>query len=92
MNNTLSRFGSDILGKCCWARDYNDGHPNPAWSTGEKLAVALVLDDKEFLNAEDYTIPEAKQRVFSGSWEWRDKAHFDDWLVQLRALLDTSSD
>ncbi|ADD40064.1 hypothetical protein [Stackebrandtia nassauensis] len=91
MNNALSRFGSDILGKCCWALKYNDGHPNGAWSTGEKLAVALVLDDEEFLTAEDYTIPEAKQRVFGGSWEWRNTNEFDTWLAQLRALLGNNS-
>lgn len=91
MNNALSQFGSDILGKCCWALKHNDGHPNPAWSTGEKLAVALVLDDKAFLTTEDYTIPEAKQRVFNGSWEWRNTNEFETWLAQLRALLDNNS-
>lgn len=39
-------FAQDILARSRWAFDHNAGHPKPAWSTGEKLAVALVLDDE----------------------------------------------
>ncbi|MFT3815238.1 MAG: hypothetical protein QM740_17970 [Acidovorax sp.] len=35
----------------------------PAWSTGENLMVALVLDDTAALNAMHYSILEALERV-----------------------------
>jgi len=35
----------------------------PAWSTGELLMVALVLNDAAMLKAEGYSILEALQRV-----------------------------
>ena len=44
-------FAADIAARARWARDHNDGQPNPAWSTGEKLTVALVLRNQAYLRA-----------------------------------------
>jgi len=35
----------------------------PAWSTGELLAVSVILDDDEQLAATDYTSTEASDRL-----------------------------
>lgn len=35
----------------------------PAWSTGETLAVALILNRSDVLKAMDYTVLQAVQRV-----------------------------
>lgn len=59
-------FAADILHRCRWAQQRNDGHPSPAWSTGEQLAVALVLRDRTHLDEMGYTVQEAAQRVHDG--------------------------
>jgi hypothetical protein len=48
-------FAEDITRRCRWALAYNDGTPDPAWSTGERLIVALVLTDDAYIAAEGYT-------------------------------------
>lgn len=59
----LDGFARDILNRCRVARRHYDGHPNTAWSTGEQLAVALVLADTEHLSAMGYTHDEAAASV-----------------------------
>ncbi|MEV8636891.1 hypothetical protein AB0395_35145 [Streptosporangium sp. NPDC051023] len=56
----------DILRRCRWALKHNEGHPSGAWSTGEQLAVAVVLEDHAHLDAMDYTVEQAYQRVLGG--------------------------
>ncbi|WP_344923064.1 hypothetical protein [Streptosporangium oxazolinicum] len=56
----------DVLRRCLWARQHNEGHPSGAWSTGEQLAVAIVLEDRAHLDAMDYTVEQAHQRVLGG--------------------------
>ncbi|GHE32232.1 hypothetical protein GCM10017673_38840 [Streptosporangium violaceochromogenes] len=55
----------DILRRCRWALDHG-GHPSAAWSTGEQLAVAIVLKDHAHLDAMGYTVEQAYQRVLAG--------------------------
>jgi hypothetical protein len=45
MQMSVDDFTQDVLTRSRWAFDNNDGHPKQAWSAGERLAVALVLDD-----------------------------------------------
>jgi hypothetical protein len=56
-------FADDITGRCRWALAHNDGTPNPAWSTGERLIVALVLRDQQYLGAMGYTVPQVVNRL-----------------------------
>lgn len=56
-------FAEDITRRARWAIDHNDYRPNPAWSTGEKLAVALVLGDDAFIAAEGFTKAQALSRL-----------------------------
>lgn len=56
----------DLIRRCRNAIEQHDGRPNGAWSTGEKLAVALVLDDTDYIQAMGYTALEAAGRVQSG--------------------------
>lgn len=56
----------DLIRRARIAREQYDGHPNGAGSTGEKLAVALVLDDLEYIQAMGYTALEAAVRVQGG--------------------------
>nr|CEL19691.1 hypothetical protein [Kibdelosporangium sp. MJ126-NF4]CTQ96916.1 hypothetical protein [Kibdelosporangium sp. MJ126-NF4] len=87
----LDEFARDILGRCRIAiRDYG-GRVNPAWSTGEKLAVALVLRDKATVDEMGYSVREAAERVAGGMWSPpRDmKAWLDTIRVRLgRATVD----
>lgn len=59
----------DLINRCRIAMEQYGGHPNGAWSTGEKLAVALVLDDTDYITAMGYTVLEAATRVHSGMAE-----------------------
>lgn len=52
---TVFDFAADITARARWARTRNNNHPEPAWSTGERLAVALVLGDQATLDCEGYT-------------------------------------
>jgi hypothetical protein len=81
----LDRFGADIVHRCRWALDHNDGHPLSAWSTGERLAVALVLYDRDHLTAMGYTPTEAAQRVVGGMWD--PPRDFPAWLGAIRTEL-----
>jgi hypothetical protein len=78
-------FAKDIAAKARWAIIHNDGWPKPAWSTGERLAVALVLDDPAALEAEDFTRDQALQRLagdIGGSI-----ADAEAWIEQVQATL-----
>lgn len=47
-------FAADTAARARWALHHNDGHPKGAWSTGEQLAVALVLLDGSHLTVTGY--------------------------------------
>lgn len=51
------------LSKARLIRSQPAGEPWPAWSTGEILAVAVLLDDTDHLAAEGYTTDEALERL-----------------------------
>jgi hypothetical protein len=76
-------FTDDMIRRARWARDHNNGHPNPAWSTGEKLIIALILGNEAYLHVADYTKPEALQRL-SGDLFGSDP---EAWLADVRATL-----
>jgi hypothetical protein len=77
-------FAEDIIRRCRWAIGYNGHRPNPAWSTGERLIVALVLTDDAYLAAEGYTKAEALTRLagdIGGS-------NAGAWLAYVRGALE----
>jgi hypothetical protein len=76
-------FAQDITARARWARDHNGGEPKAAWSTGEKLAVALVLRNSAYLDAAGYTTREAASRL-SGDLMGGDA---EAWLREVRADL-----
>jgi hypothetical protein len=60
----LDDFGRDIAWRAHLAtRPGECGHPFGTWSTGEQLAVAVVLEDREHLEAMGYTLEEATRSV-----------------------------
>lgn len=65
--------------------DHNDGHPPSVLSTGERLAVALVLRDVEHLEAMNYRLNEAAQRAIAGMYE--PPRDLIAWLKAIRAEL-----
>jgi hypothetical protein len=81
----VDEFARDIARRCDRALRYHAGHPSPAWSTGEQLAVALVLRDRAHLTAMGYTPREAAQRVHDGMLAPPDD--FKAWLDRIRAEL-----
>lgn len=78
-------FAADTASRCRWALNHNGGHPSGAWSTGERLAVALVLHDRETLKAMGYTPKEAAQRVYGGMIAPPAPADFPTWIDSIRA-------
>jgi hypothetical protein len=86
----FDEFARDVLRRCRWALAHNDGHPSPAWSTGEQLAVALVLRDADHLAAMDYTPTEAAVRVLGGMYD--PPADFNAWLTAIRTALTADED
>ncbi|MEU9837329.1 hypothetical protein AB0D67_37830 [Streptosporangium sp. NPDC048047] len=83
----LDRFAEDILGRCRWAKRHNDGRPSGAWSTGEQLAVALVLRDRAHLDGMGYTVQEAYQRVYGGMISPPPYDEFGAWFNSIRGRL-----
>lgn len=86
-SSVLDEFAVDIVGRCRWARQHNDGHPSLAWSTGEQLAVALVLRDRTHLDELGYTVQQAAQRVHGGMAA--PPADFGAWIDGIRLALRT---
>jgi hypothetical protein len=82
-----SEFAADIAHRARLAREHNDGHPYPAWSTGERLAVALVLDDDETLEAEGYTREQAGQRIGGDLEFYGYGAGVETWIADIREAL-----
>jgi hypothetical protein len=85
-------FASDITRRAQWAIDHNDGRPEPVWSTGERLAVALVLRDKTTLEAEGYTRQDAARRLAGDLRYYGYSADADAWLREIRAAIESPRD
>ena len=82
---TLDAFAQDILVRCRIARSNYGGHPNGARSTGEQLAVALVLRDWSYLHdTMEYTELEAMRRISGDIGSLEDVVA---WLDAIRAEL-----
>lgn len=81
----MDDFAKDIASRARWAVAHNDGQPKAAWSTGERLAVALVLDDVAAIEAEGFTVEQALRRLagdISGS-----TADAETWIAEVRGEL-----
>jgi hypothetical protein len=76
-------FTEDITARARWARDHNDDAPKSAWSTGEKLTVALVLGNLRYIAAAGYSRAEAAERL---SFDLLG-ADVETWLGAVRAEL-----
>lgn len=87
VSSEAERFTADITRRALWARDYNDGRPEPAWSTGERLAVALVLADQATLDAEGYTRQEATRRLGGDLAYCGYPGDVGTWLQEVRAAV-----
>ena len=87
MSQVLDEFAADVADRSMWALRHNGGRTNGAWSTGEQLAVALVLRDEEHLNAMQYTVAEAIQRVRDGMSNPPSTVRFGLWLGRIRAAI-----
>jgi hypothetical protein len=74
-------FTAHVLHRARWVRRHG-GHPDPAWPLGEQLAVALVLDDDEFLQAAGCTRQQAIRRL-----EWDITGDAEAWITDVRAIL-----
>lgn len=75
-------YFKDAVNRAVISAQENEGHPLGVWSSGEKLLVALVLWDQEYLYAERYTYAEAMDRVAGGIQIARDDLPL--WLDRVR--------
>lgn len=80
-------LAEDIARRARWAIKHNEGIPNPAWSTGERLFVALALRDERYLAAEEWTVAETMRRL-AGELGAGSYAEVDDWLAHVRGALE----
>ena len=85
-------FASAITRRAQWAIDHNDGRPEPVWSTGERLAVALVLRDKATLETEGYTRQDTARRLAGDLSYYGYGADADAWLREIRAAIGSLQD
>jgi hypothetical protein len=85
---TAMDFADDIAGRCRWAIEHNDGTPNPAWSTGERLITALVLTNDAYLAAEGYTKQQALERLAGDIGD----TNVGAWLAYVRGALEDDGD
>jgi hypothetical protein len=70
---TPGSLREDWIAKARYARTCQRAdEPWPAWSTGEELAVALILQDTGRLESMEYTVQQALDRV-------RHDLHLDTW-------------
>jgi hypothetical protein len=83
----MTRFAADITARARLARDHNDGRPMPAWSTGERLIVALVLGDQATLDNEGYTRHEVLQRLAGDLAFHGDTTDPATWITRIQAEL-----
>jgi hypothetical protein len=74
-------FTGNVLGRARWARSHG-GHPDPTWPLEEQLAVALVMDDDEFLQAAGWTRQQAIRRL-----DWDMAGDAEAWITDVRAIL-----
>ncbi len=74
-------FTTNVINRARWIRSHG-GHPDPAWPLGEQLAVALVLDDDEFLQAAGCTRQQAIRRL-----DWDITGDAEAWIADVRAIL-----
>jgi hypothetical protein len=45
-------FARDLADRVRWAREHNDEFPAPEWTPAESLTVALVLGNRDYLDAQ----------------------------------------
>lgn len=84
----LDDYSASILSRCRSAVRNHGGHPNPAWSHGEQMIVALVLDDGAFLTEVGTTMDVARQRLLGDlCWNSGRAWSADDlttWITDIR--------
>jgi hypothetical protein len=83
----MKDFAAGITACARFARDHNDGRPMPAWSTGERLIVALILGDQATLDSEGYTRQEALQRLAGDLAYHGDTTDAGTWITRIQAEL-----
>lgn len=80
-DDAASAFGKSIAAKARWVTAHK-GDLWPAWSTGETLAVALVLNDAAMIAAEGFTREQALSRLagdIAGTM-----ADAEQWIVEVQ--------
>lgn len=87
MTTAADRRAPDMLAKAQLARTCNElGEPWPAWSTGEQLAVAVLLQDTDTMVGLGYTEHDALQRL-RRTYGFHQLATATQWFADLRARL-----
>jgi hypothetical protein len=78
-------FAKDIAAKARWARTNQAGRPKAAWSTGERSAVALVLDNIVYIAEMGYSRAEVLERLAGDIGGTR--ADAEAWIERVRETL-----
>ena len=82
-------YTTAMVSRCRSAVQNHAGRPSPAWSHGEQMIVALVLDDEAFLTDVGTTADAARQRLHGDlSWHQRRPWSADElnrWIADARA-------
>jgi hypothetical protein len=79
-------FARSLTAQVRWAREHNQGFPSPEWPTKDRLAVALVLGNQDYLTEQGYRASSALDRVCVGMISrYADRIA---WLNAIRDLVD----
>jgi hypothetical protein len=81
-----AEFARGLADRVRWAREHNEGFPSPEWPTKERLAVALVLGNQDYLVAQGYRTSSALDRVCVGMVSRYD--YRIAWLNNIRDVVD----
>lgn len=79
------RFADETLERCLWAVKNNRRQPSDGWPERERLAVAIVLMSKTYLDQHGYTVSSAHRRLFESMT--LTATQFSAWVESVRRRL-----
>jgi hypothetical protein len=79
----LATFTDDLIERCRWARTCNGRRPAPGWSTLDKIAVYLVMEDQTALATAGFDTETASEWIAGEILD--PPTDLDVWLNHIRA-------
>jgi hypothetical protein len=83
----LDEFGRDVVRRCLWAIDHNEGDPSDTWETPYQLAVALTMGNHLYLRGmgDGLGYAPATGMLLLLQGMTHQPANIDRWIAAIRA-------